>query len=741
MRDLTIASEEQFFKQIDSYLTVEDQLRVRNAYEMARREHENQIRKSGELFFTHPLTVAYYLSEYFMDAAAIMAALLHDVAEDTYVSIEDIQTVFGSEVSKLVDGVTKLKDVTKDVAQEEPLSKKEIEEATLHKLLGVMTTDVRAVLIKLFDRLHNMRTIRAVPPHKQAQKAKETLAVYAPLANRLGIWKMKNELESISYSVLEEKEMAILEKERQLLVKEQESRLPPIAELLYETLINEKIHVHKIGLDPKNLASIFRDCKSNGPSTRQLDRTMRIVVLIERWQDCYAAMGHIHQIWKPVPNTFDDYIAYPRNNMYRSLHTTVIDDNGRHLKFRLRTIPMDRVSEVGVLAKWLYQGTYWYDAIEGRIEAFLDNISDNINVEPQNPATGVKGVVEDVLNEQIHVYTPNGDIIELVEGATPIDFAYAIHSGLGNQCHAAIVNGEVHSLNQPLKNGDQVRIVKKFRAQPKRAWLDEGLGYVKTNYAMAQARRWFRKLPTEQAIFQGKKLIQSELEMLGLPNTTHRSLAELFGYTQLKPFYFDLGRAELLPTHVSTRLLEERWKQDVPTRNLDTIIETKTGEQFTVKNADNRELRRCGACCPEPPEPIVGFIRKDGGVTVHEKKCHMLPTDDAHGRILKLEWGEEETRQARLMTIQVKVYDRPGLLYEITQLLQDEGMNISYINTPPAPKGEVHIIFTLEIVQPNQFVRILHQIKALFNVYEVRTLNSFIPPDHHLPSSSLYRPE
>ena len=604
-----------------------------------------------------------------------------------------------------------------------------------------MTTDVRAVIIKLFDRLHNMRTIRATPPHKQVHKAKETLSVYAPLANRLGIWQIKNELETISYGVLEENELNNLIRERSALIKHQESLFPPIEKTIYETLIDSKIHVTNIYLAPENISSLFRDCQGNKGHTNQLDRTMRIVILLEDWQSCYLALGHIHQIWKPVPNKFDDYIAYPRNNLYRSLHTTVVHTNGQHMKIRLRTVAMDRVSEVGVLAQWMYRGTSWFDAIEERMAVFFANINDNINVEPQDPFTGVKGVVEDVFNEQIQVYTPQGDVVEIAQGATPIDFAYAIHTGLGNQCYAAYVNDSLHPLNKPLKNGDHVRIVKKIRAQPKRAWLDQDLGYIKTNYAMTNARRWFRKLSAEKATYQGKSLLESELKMLGLQDTPHHHVAKLFDYHQLQQFYFEIGRAELLPTVVVTRLIEEVWKKDAPTRHLDTILHTNHGEQLTVKNADNRELKRCGACKPRPPQSIIGYIRKGGGVTVHEEGCHKLPIEPGIGRILKLEWGDENLRQARLVTIRVKVFDRPGLLYEITHLMQNEGMNISYINTPPAPKGEVHLVFTLEIVQPRQFVRILHQIQALVNVSEVRTLDTHFTPSQQLQSMSLYLPE
>lgn len=732
----------QFFDRTSSYLDLENRRRIQEAYTLARREHGDQRRRSGELFFTHPLTVAMYLAQYHLDAPALVAALLHDVAEDTRVSVEEIEAQFGGEVARLVDSVTKLKNVSLGVARNRQLSRKEIEDASLAKLLSVMTEDVRAVIIKLFDRLHNMRTIKATPPERQIYKANETLSIYAPLANRLGIWTLKNELEALSLEVLNSKAYYTIKNSLEEIHKEHLAAYDIVSGEVFNCLLDANLDVRNVVLAPENIYSVYQDQIRNGASYRDVDRTMRLVVLMADWPSCYQALGHLHQLWQPVPGTFDDYIAVPRDNLYRSLHTTVIYSNGQQLKLRIRTTPMDKVSEIGVLSRWLYADTpFWTKSVASRVEAFLANISDNINLEPQNPAAAVKGVVEDIFTQQIRVYTPRGDVVELPKGATPIDFAYAIHTGLGDQCHTAFVNEMLHPLNKPLKNGDRVHVVKKLRAQPQRSWLDEDLGYIVTNYARSHARRWFRRLPAATAVAQGRQLLQYELGMVGYPQQPHQDIATTFGYKTTADLYYSLGRAELLPTVVATRILEDKWSQG-PSRTLDHVVYTAGGEKLYITNAHNRKLKLCGTCRPESRDPIIGFLRADGGVTVHKEGCHTLRAEALPGRTLKLGWSDAlSTRQVRLVTIQVDVYDRPGLLFEITHLMQEQQINIAYIHTPPRRGGEMHIILTLEVSSPRQLVRILHQVHALANVSAVRCLHQGPPPAFNGVPASLYRPE
>ncbi|MBK8904056.1 MAG: bifunctional (p)ppGpp synthetase/guanosine-3',5'-bis(diphosphate) 3'-pyrophosphohydrolase [Anaerolineaceae bacterium] len=739
----TIASDgKQFFEQVNRYLSAEDRICVQEAFALARREHGDQRRKSGELFFTHPLTVAYYISEYMLDASTLVAALLHDVAEDTRVTIDEIERIFGPEVARLVDGVTKLKDVTKGFANRKELSKQEIEDLTLHKLLAAMTSDMRVVIIKLFDRLHNMRTIKATPHSRQVYKAKETLSVYAPLANRLGIWRLKNELESLSLEVLHPTAHTIIRSRLEQIHQEQQEDYLLISGQIFDCLLQANLDVRKVFLAPENIYSVYQDLCESAASFYEVDKTMRLVVLMDNWQSCYQALGYLHQLWQPVPGTFDDYVAVARDNLYRSLHTTVVHSNGQHLKLRLRTEPMDKVSEVGVLARWLYADTpLWTSGVADRVETFFENINENINLEPQDPTAGVRGVVEDVFRQQIRVFTPRGDAVELAKGATALDFAYAIHTGLGNQCHSAYVNDMLYPLNRPLLDGMKVRIMKKDRAQPQRAWLDEDLGYIMTNYARSHARRWFRRLSPQTAVLQGLQLLQDELAMLGMHTYPHERVAHSFGYNNIKDMYYELGRAELLPTAVTTKLLEEMWAQG-PARPLGKVVFSEEGDQFVVTQAEGREIRLCGTCSPRPPDAILGFLRLDGGVTVHHQRCHTLNPERLAGRKLKLAWGEAAPREVRQIKLQVKVYDRPGLLFEITQLMKDEDINIIYIHTPdPGAPNEVHINLAVEVLRPRQLVRILHQIRALANVFFIEIVDSFEAAEPLLPADSFYRPE
>jgi guanosine-3',5'-bis(diphosphate) 3'-pyrophosphohydrolase len=731
-----------FFDRIEDYLTGDDLASVRTAFYLAEKEHGPQRRKSGELFFTHPLSVAHYIAEYQLDAPALIAALLHDVAEDTKVTIPEIEYQFGEEVARLVDGVTKLKNVTLGVSKNKKLTPKEIEDATLEKLLRVMTDDPRAVLIKLFDRLHNMRTIKSTRYDRQVYKARETLSVYAPLANRLGIWKIKNELQARALEVIDPQAYYTIEAEREKLKREHEEASHLISGQIFECLLQANLDVRNVLLDPENVYTVYQDLLQNSTPFEQVNRTMRLVVLLDDWPSCYQALGHLHQLWKPVPGTFDDYIAVPRDNLYRSLHTTVVHNNGQRLKIRLRTVAMNQVSEIGILARWLYKGTpLWSQGVAQRVDAFFDNITDNINLEPQNPTLSVRSVVEDLLQKQIRVYTPRGDAIDLRAGATAIDFAYAIHTGLGHQCVSAYVNDVIYPLNRQLPDGAHVKILKRLRAKPQRAWLDEDLGYIRTNYARTHARRWFRRLKQGEAIAQGRDLLQKELDMLGYPTMSHEHIAEMFDFRLTSQLYYAIGRADLLPTTIAVHILDEKWG-DKPARELDNMVERADGEKFIITQADGRHIRLCGTCRPTPPDNIYGFLRKDGGVTVHKEDCHSLRPHKFTQRVLKLDWGAAEKRQARLVNLFIRVYDRPGLLFEMTQLMKSEKINIAHIHTPPSGKqGEVTINLTLEVFYPRQLVRILHQIHALANVSAVRSFSQAPPGQHELPADSLYRPE
>jgi GTP pyrophosphokinase len=716
-----------FFELANNYLTGQDQLRVLEAFKLARQEHGDQRRQSGELFFTHPLTVAYYLAEYKLDAAALMAALLHDVAEDTLLSVEEIEERFGPEVSHLVDGVTKLKEVSAGVVRGRELTTQEIQDASLHKMFRAMTADVRVVLIKLFDRLHNMRTIDALPIDKQKLKAHETLSVYAPLANRLGIWRLKTELEEMSLGVIDPEAYRLIKQGIDNQFHKHQASYTIISEQIIQHLQEQGLTVSDVVQNPESIYSVFRLHQGRSASFENIETPRRVVILVEDIPSCYLALGHLHQLWRPVPGKFDDYIAVPRENHYQALHTTVLYSDGQPLKLRFRSNTMNIASEIGVLAGWVYASSpMWTQAIAKRVDDLLAIVDENIREEPRDLSTGVKVVVDDFFQQQIMVYTPRGDVIELPLGATPVDFAYAIHTEVGNQCLIAYVNEQPAPLNRPLSDGDQVRIVKSGWARPQRTWLDEDLGYLTTIQARARVRRWFRRLSEELALAEGRKIVIDELAMLSMQEFSHESLADRLGYESQADLFHALGRAELLPTTLATMLLKWEW-HDEPLRHIGDRVCNTLGQEFLVTNSGGRNLRLCRSCHARPGDNIVGFLRSDGGVTVHKEDCYTLRPDPMADRTIKLNWGQLGKDTVRSVTVEVDVYDRPGLLLEIAELLQDENVNIASIGTTTLDVAKQRVTLELEIASPRLLVRILHRAHALINVFAVRCLKSSLP--------------
>jgi GTP diphosphokinase / guanosine-3',5'-bis(diphosphate) 3'-diphosphatase len=729
----------EFFTLIETYLGSHERCRVREAFDLARQEHGDQQRKSGEPFFIHPLTVAYYLAEFRLDAAALMAALLHDAAEDTRLSISEIEQRFGGEVARLVDGVTKLQAISAGVTRSGRPAAESMRDATLHKLFEVMLTDVRVVIIKLFDRLHNMRTLKALPAAKQREKAEETLAIYAPLANRLGIWRLKNELEMLALEVLHNEAFTTIKQKLEQLYHEQQALYAMVTEQVIECLTEANVKVVNVFPCPENLYTTYQALTASSAPYDAIDPTLRLVVLLEDVPSCYLALGYFHQKWRPVPGKFDDYIALQRDNLYRALHTTVIYSDGQPVKLRFRTLAMNEVSEVGVLARWVYAGTpLWSRGIAERVEALFANIRENILLEPQDPSAAVKGVVEDVFRKQIMVYTPRGDVIELPQGATPIDFAYAIHTEVGNQCQAAYVNEQRHPLNRALRDGDRVRIIKASWARPHRTWLDEDLGYIATSTARSHVRRWFRRLPKNVAIAEGRRLLQDELRMLGIAEVAHDEVAVMLGQESPAELYHLLGRAELLPTTVATRILAADWERE-PLRNVGNLVCAENGQEYLITNSSGRKLRLCLACNAHPGDVILGFIRADGGVTVHKESCHTLRPDPLADRTIKLAWGEKGSHQVRPVTVQIDVHDRTGLLFDIAELMQSQDINIVAVNTPRNHSGDTSITLDLEVNSPRQLVRVLHRVHALVNVFQVRCL--FPGSDREGSAFPYYLPE
>ena len=722
------ANAHELFDRIADYMSADDQARVKSAFAYAREKHEGQTRKSGEPYITHPATVAYYLADYQLDDAALIAALLHDVAEDTPASIPDIQAQFGQDVAQIVDGVTKFQQST-DTAAIHKLSDKEKHDQTVSKLFRFMTRDVRVIMIKLFDRLHNMRTLGSMPRHKQIRIAKETLDIYARLANRLGMWQVKNELERLSFQILEPETFLQIKKQLISRIGAHNQLVDQVCARITHRLEDKKVGVSKVCVSPRNVYTIYKkhekDEKDEGAIT--VDNVPRILVVVKDKIACYTTLGIIHEMWGPVPGEFDDYIAQPRDNLYRALHTTVRHERGGLVKIRVRTDAMAVMSEIGVLGRWAEIGGDVTPEMEKemgeQVDALFRSIELNFSAEDTETGTFVQNVLGDLFSDQITAHTPKGDPIELPLGATALDFAFKIHTQVGITAHRATINGVNSPLNTALRDGDTVTI--KRRAQtPKRRWLDEELGYLHTGNARNVVRRSFRKLPETIAARQGRALLDNELKMIGHQFVAHDIIAAWFGQAATSDLYLELGRAELLASEVSRRVLAEVWHQG-PAKNIARKVTSRSdqneSEMYVILGASDvsETLHLCGNCNPRPGAQIRGYIRKNKRITVHRLDCHLLPPDTDANKLLHLRWGQESSGAVREACIEIEVYDRPNLLYEITDMLRAEHVNISWINTP-RENGTMRVDICLDVNSPFQLVGLLHRFKALVNVRNVR---------------------
>jgi RelA/SpoT family (p)ppGpp synthetase len=727
-----------FFDQI-TYLTRDGYQKVREAFEWAREEHGDDLRQSGEPFFTHPLTVAYYLSEYFLDAPTLIAALLHDVAEDTTVSIEDIVARFGSEVAQLVEGLTKFDKMTAKAQLGRDLTDEELKNATIYKLFETLAKDVRIGLIKIFDRLHNMRTMAAMPPHKQQEKARETILIYAPLAEKLGMWLTKIELQQLSIAILYPAQYQTMCQQLVEYEEKQRAVFNEIAPQLVQVLTG--VGPVEVKSDTPDIYGGYVDSPQEAQTSQRFDSTPRVIITVKEPEACYLVLAKIHANWPPVPKAFDDYIAKPRHNLYQSLHTAVLY-NGRRIKLRIRTVDMHLTSQMGILAKWYPKELMplWHDATDGRLTGMIQDIS-RVMDSGREITEGVKTVLSDIIpTDQVTVYTPQGYIRSLRRGATPIDFAYTIHTDVGHRCRGARVNDREVPLTYVLQEGDSVEILL-HGSEPQRSWLDEDLGYLKTTGAINAVRRWFRRLPLAVATAQGQRILHNELNMLGLAHYDHGEIADVWGYETPDELYYALGRAELLPTAIATKILADKWQQTIPASTPEQqMVEGRDHKPFVLHNTGKRRLRLCQKCNPRPGDEIIGFIRKDNSVTIHTLGCtYMRPDNLRGGHALKLRWGGEETEPKRPLSVHISAHDRDGLLSEIANLMRDEHINITVLcSKSNAHQHVAHIVMRLAVSNPRQTVRVLHRIHSLANIIVVRCLNTDAPEQAQLENSCLF---
>jgi GTP pyrophosphokinase len=686
---------------------------VKRAYTLADLAHNGQMRKSGDPYIEHPLCVAYLLATLGMDADTVAAGLLHDVVEDTDTDLAALEAAFGAQVSHLVDGVTKLERIEEQIEQE---LRGEQELESMRKMLLAMSEDIRVVIIKLADRLHNMRTLHALTPERQKTYARETLEIYAPLANRMGIWQWKWELEDLSLLYVDPEtynDIASLTTEQH--EKRQEQILLHV-ETLKQRIAKENIKVEITGR-PKHIYSIYRKMQRKGVPFQQVYDVRAVRVITNSVSNCYRILGIVHGLWTPIPGEFDDYIATPKDNGYQSLHTAVICGDGTTMEVQIRTWKMHRTAEYGIAAHWRYkEGGKHNQAFEDKITLLRSVVE--WRTDATDAAEFVDAMKTDAFQDRVYTFTPKGKLIDLPVGATPIDFAYQIHTEIGHRCRGARINSKMKALDTQLNTGDRVEILTTRRGGPSRDWLNPHLGYIKTSRARTKIRQWFRRQDRAQNVSQGREVVERELKRLGIDNLSHEAVAALFGHDKLDDFHARVGFGDINSQQIAGKIAETRpseIEQEPPPLAPPPPVTTVEGIQVQGTGGLLTRLARC--CSPLIGDEIVGYVTRGRGVTIHRRDCaNILALEDVE-RLIEVSWGTRG--QTMPVTIRITAFDRAGLLSEISNIIGAEGINIAGVNHK-LHHNITTLFITLEVDDIAQLSRVLAKIERLPNVTEAR---------------------
>jgi GTP pyrophosphokinase len=693
---------------------------LRRAFNLASQAHANQTRASGEPYIQHCLAVAQMLAELRLDTDTLAAALMHDTLEDTNVTYEKLEAEFGVGIAKLVDGVTKLGQIDQLSGMSERNIKEDTQAESLRKMLLAMVDDVRVVLIKLADRLHNMRTLGSLPEHKRKRIARETLEIFAPLANRLGIWQIKWELEDLSFRHLEPqtyKEISTLIDERRL---DRERYIAIIVTRVREELAHAGVNADVRGR-PKHIYSIFRKMRRKGVDFDQIYDVRGVRVMVESTGDCYAALGVIHSLWRPIPGEFDDYISTPKDNMYRALHTAVVGPEGKPLEVQIRTNEMDYTAELGIAAHWRYKEGHRQDPVFDNKIAWLRQLME-WRQEVTDAHEFIDSLKTDVFQDRVYTFTPKGDIIDLPTGSTPIDFAYHIHTEVGHRCRGAKVNGRLVALDYQLQNGDQVEILAAKRGGPSRDWLTPHLGYIRTSRARSKVRQWFKRQNREENIVQGREMLERELKRMGLVETPYDQIAKRFHYDKVDDLMAAIGAGDINAHQIAGRALELAEPEE-EILELPLVRTMPAGPAPGVRvNGVGDLLTNLARCCnPLPGDEIVGYITRGRGVSIHRQECPNILSMNDRERLITVDWGTDEVTETHPVNVRVEAYDRQGLLRDIAEIVADESINLSAANIATRKKENMAtMMITLEIADIDQLSRVLARVERLPNVVEVR---------------------
>jgi len=704
---------------------------VERAYEMAELRHRGQNRRSGEPYITHPVAVAQILADLGMTPPTLAAALLHDTVEDTEYTIPELEQEFGEEVASLVDGVTKLDKVKYGQASEAE---------TVRKMVVAMARDIRVLVIKLADRLHNMRTMRFLPADKQERKSRETLEIYAPLAHRLGMNTIKWELEDLAFAILYPKmydEIVRLVADR---APKRDEFLDGVIEEVLGDLRNAKIKATVTGR-PKHYYSIYQKMIVRGRDFTDMYDLVGIRILVDNVRDCYAVLGTLHAKWHPLPGRFKDYIAMPKFNMYQSLHTTVIGPEGKPVELQIRTHDMHRLAEYGIAAHWKYKEGSPTGSKKAREDAgemaWLRQLVE-WQRETEDPGEFLDSLRFDIGTKQVFVFTPKGDVVGLPMGATPIDFAYAVHTEVGHRCVGARVNGKLVPLESELSNGDVIEVLtsKALDAGPSRDWLT----FVKSGRARSKIKAWFSRERREEAIERGKDLLARQMRKQGLPlqrllnATTLTALAHELRHPDITSLYAAIGDNHLSPQAAVQRLVqmfggEQGAEEDIaevtaPTREGRRPV-AKGDPGVVVKGATDIWVKLAKCCTPVPGDSIAGFVTRGDGVSVHRTDCVNMQglVRSQPDRVVEVEWAPSAS-SVFLVQIQVEALDRARLLSDVTRALSDQHVNILSASVTTSRDRIALSRFTFEMADPKHLGSVLRTVRSVPGVYDVYRVTS-----------------
>ena len=691
---------------------------VEAAFALALEAHAGQVRASGEPYVTHPIASAHILADLGIDPVAVAAALLHDVPEDTEYSLADVEERFGPEIAHLVDGVTKLSKFSTHSHEQQQAE-------NIRKMFLAMADDIRFVLIKLADRLHNMRTLGALPLEKQERIARQTMEIYAPLAERLGIWQIKWELEDLSFKALEPESYRELAKLLDTRRKGRESYIERAIEELRPRLAEAGL-VAELQGRPKHIYSIYKKMQRKGAEFGEIYDVYAIRILVDEIRDCYAALGIVHALWRPIPGQFDDYIAVPKNNLYQSLHTAVIALDGKPLEIQIRTHAMHQVSEVGIAAEWRYhegrRGALTtaerdYDAKLAWLRQLMEWQRD---VSESDATEFVEGIKLDIFQDEVFVRSPNGQLDALPAGATPLDFAYRIHTDVGHSCVAALVNGVPTPLDVRLQQGDLVEIVTSPEVYgPSRDWLH----IVRTSHAREKIRQWFKKEDRAENIVRGREALDRELRRVA-PSSAEdmgpdrvAGVARSCGLKTTDDLYAAIGYGAVSAQRVVARLgVLDDGQATLPT--VAAPQPARTGG-VRVKGVGDLLVRFAKCCHPIPGDPIQGFITRGKGITVHLRSCPTVLNEHEVTRLIDVEW-ESAPAQTYPIAILVEAYDRTGLLSDITQAMAGERVNILAANVSVSPDHTAQVTMTLQVASVAQLAKVMGRVEQLKDVLNVQ---------------------